>query len=54
MEVLEYYALDVEPYFIEDFAEKTMKAFDIDKENMRDVAHDFVKATTLQESLWKR
>lgn len=32
-----------EPYFIEDFAEKTMKAFDIDKENMRDYAFDFVK-----------
>jgi len=32
-----------EPYFIEDFAEKTMKAFDIDKEDMRDFAYNFVK-----------
>lgn len=33
-----------EPYFIEDFAEKTMKAFDIDKEVLRDFASDFVRS----------
>lgn len=33
-----------EPYVIEDFAEKTMKAFDIDKNAMRGFAYDFVKS----------
>lgn len=32
------------PYLIEDFAEKTMKAFDIGKEGMRGFARDFVKS----------
>jgi glycosyltransferase involved in cell wall biosynthesis len=33
-----------EPYLIEDFAEKTMKAFDMDKSAMRGFACDFVKS----------